>query len=83
MGPGAKARRQRTRERRAAEYRAKLALVRAAHPAARCGNCHWFEKHPYHADNPPQFICRADSDFSGYAIVPSDGLCPGWQGKKS
>lgn len=81
MGPGEKARRKRARERKAAEYRAKLDAIRAVHPKARCGNCGSFAKHPYHAGHPPQFICWVESDFHGYALVQPDHLCPWWKEK--
>lgn len=55
-----------------------LAVFKAAHPTARCGNCAKFKRMPL--DSKGRSHCEADSDFHGYTIADRNGICTRWSG---
>lgn len=48
-----------------------------ANPDAKCANCRNFA--PYPMDIKGRMICEAESDFHGYRIAISEGLCLKWE----
>lgn len=73
--PGASKRRNKLRSqwRRAVAFEA----FKAANPTAQCGNCNSFKPMPLDS----RMHCEAESDFYGYQIATSDGLCVKWRAK--
>lgn len=74
---GTTAQRQRQRLRKAAEIEVNVMRpLRAA--GASCATCRSF-KHRIDVGN----YCSAESDFHGYVLAKSKGLCPLWHKKES
>lgn len=70
MGPKRKATLRAKREAQQREYDAEIAALRAT--GASCGSCKHITPYPYRAGG---FHCSLQSDWEGYTIVTTAGLC--------